>query len=203
LRRLEGLSELSCPSAQTFAAVAGRRSAFIQYKRSPGRWARGSGRLMRDRSPVSGDRLGSRGMASSARQPSAEELERIGDRAVCYRRERDQLGARPEPESVPWGTAGGWLSPDGRLWPCPDLCHNEEAERIVNILGLVPGRFGAEYHLERTGWMHVYDDGRVMGVDEDEPPAFTQAQLDRLFDLVRSHPLMAPNVMTVLRQHAT
>ena len=142
-------------------------------------------------------------MASSARQPSAEELERIGDRAVCYRRERDQLGPRPEPQSVPLGTAGGWLSPDGRLWPCPDLCHNEEAERIVNILGLVPGRFGAEYHLERTGWMHVYDDGRVMGVDENEPPAFTQAQLDRLSDLVRSHPLMAPNVMTVLRQHAT
>jgi hypothetical protein len=42
-----------------------------------------------------------------------------------------------------------------------------------------------------------------MGEDEDEPPAFTQAQRDRLFDLARSHPLTAPNVMTVLRQHAT
>jgi hypothetical protein len=41
-----------------------------------------------------------------------------------------------------------------------------------------------------------------MGVDEDEPPAFTQAQLDRPFDLMRSHPQMAPNVMTVLRKHA-
>jgi hypothetical protein len=137
-------------------------------------------------------------MMRRLRQPSAEELDRMGDRAVCHRRERDHLGAHPHLRSVPWGTGGGWLSPDGQLWPCPDLCHNEEADRIVTLLGLAQGRFGAEYHLECTGWMHVYDDGRVMGADEDHPPTLTQAQLDRLFDLVGSHPQMAPNLMAAL-----
>ncbi|MCU1287540.1 MAG: hypothetical protein JWO13_3890 [Acidobacteriales bacterium] len=52
---------------------------------------------------------------------------------------------------------GGWISPEGRYWPCPDLLHNQIAERIVRRLSLPStSRFGAQLTLEgpagSTSW---------------------------------------------------
>jgi hypothetical protein len=92
---------------------------------------------------------------------------------------------------------GGWISPQGRYWPCPDLLHNQIAERIVRRLSLPStSRFGAQLTLERAGWLHVMDDGRVLSYDDDH--VYTQPQLDALFDLGSTRPAMQAQIMAAL-----
>jgi hypothetical protein len=61
--------------------------------------------------------------------------------------------------SLPSAT-GGWLSPEGRYWPCPDCEHQKAAEAIVRDAGLPTGR-DAEKVLEEAGWVHISDNGMV------------------------------------------
>ncbi len=77
---------------------------------------------------------------------------------------------------------GGWLAADGRYWPCRDLQHDTTAVEIVNALRLAP-KGDAMTHLEDLGWMHVFDDGGVMGTSP-----LNQAQMDTVFDLACAHP---------------
>ena len=94
---------------------------------------------------------------------------------------------------------GGWISPEGRYWPCPDLLHHQIAERIVRRLSLPStSRYGAQFILERAGWLHVMDDGRVLSYEDDD--VYTQAQLDALFDLGTTRPAMRYEIMAALEE---
>lgn len=108
-------------------------------------------------------------------------------------------GAAPSRRTVRWtkpsemaGPCGGWLAADGRYWPCRDLEHATTAVEIVNALRLVP-KGDSMAHLEELGWMHVFDDGSVMGTT-----SLTQAQMDTLFDLACAHPTMRRWAMITL-----
>jgi hypothetical protein len=57
-------------------------------------------------------------------------------------------------------------------------------------------RFGAQLTLERAGWLHVMDDGRVLSYDDDH--VYTQPQLDALFDLGSTRPAMQAQIMAAL-----
>jgi hypothetical protein len=63
---------------------------------------------------------------------------------------------------------------------------------IVNALHLAP-KGDAMTHLEDLGWMHVFDNGGVMGTSP-----LTQAQMDTLFDLACAHPTMRRWLMIAL-----
>jgi hypothetical protein len=83
---------------------------------------------------------------------------------------------------------GGWLSPDGIFWPCPEYTHLRLAAHIAARLGhdwdeddpeSAPGPW-----LERTGWVHFDAQGLSGRIDE---PEYTQAQLDTMLDLAMRH----------------
>jgi hypothetical protein len=94
---------------------------------------------------------------------------------------------------------GGWISPEGRYWPCPDLLHTRIAERIVRRLSLPPtSRYGAQLTLERAGWLHVMDDGRVLSYEDDD--VYTKPQLDALFDLSSTRSAMRGEIMATLEE---
>jgi hypothetical protein len=97
---------------------------------------------------------------------------------------------------IPAVPIGGWLSPDGRFWPCSDLEHQSAAERIVHEVGLGDGR-DAEQVLENAGWVHVGENGRVLYVRD----GYAQAQIDTLFDLACTHPSMSRRIMDALEEH--
>jgi hypothetical protein len=101
--------------------------------------------------------------------------------------------------AVPSPATGGWLSPEGRYWPCPDCEHQQAADAIVRNVGLPTDR-DAEKVLEEAGWVHVSDNGMVhsfLGATVLFPD-FTQAQLDVMFDLACAHPSMRKELLEEL-----
>jgi|HubBroStandDraft_6_1064221.scaffolds.fasta_scaffold47836_1 hypothetical protein len=92
--------------------------------------------------------------------------------------------------------SGGWIAPDGRMWRCRDLRHERLAVVIVKQLG-IQGSGDPGTQLERLGFIHVLDDGGVMGAGN----GMTQAQLDVLFDLARTYPSMREMLMKELELH--
>jgi hypothetical protein len=100
---------------------------------------------------------------------------------------------------VPTPATGGWLSPEGRYWPCPDYEHQKAAEAIVRDVGLQPDR-DAEKVLEEAGWVHISANGMVhsfLGATVLFPD-FTQAQLDAMFDLACIYPSMREELLDEL-----
>jgi hypothetical protein len=112
----------------------------------------------------------------------------------------DPLRARREPGEVSGDVSlpdsGGWIAPDGRLWRCPDFQHETLAATIVRQLGIQGGGDPGTV-LERRGFIHVLDFGGVLGAGD----GMTQAQLDVLFDLARTHPSMRETLMKELELH--
>jgi hypothetical protein len=101
--------------------------------------------------------------------------------------------------AVPSPATGGWLSPEGRYWPCPDCEHQQAADAIVRNVGLPTDR-DAEKVLEEAGWVHVSDNGMVhsfLGATVLFPD-FTQAQLNAMFDLARTYPSMRRELLDEL-----
>lgn len=101
--------------------------------------------------------------------------------------------------AVPSPATGGWLSPEGRYWPCPDCEHQRAAEAIVRDVGLPTDR-DAEKVLEEAGWVHISDNGMVhsfLGATILFPD-FTQAQLTAMFDLAQTHPSMRRELLDEL-----
>lgn len=99
----------------------------------------------------------------------------------------------------------GWIHPDGRVWECEEFVHLKSAADVVADLKLEPAvhDFGhgpveeqPDDTLYRHGFYKLYDDGDAY--NEDDVPA-TQAQLNTLLDLSRTHPRMARQIQNVLR----
>ena len=95
---------------------------------------------------------------------------------------------------------GGWLSPEGRYFRCPDFQHLAIAERIAAQLRIPVGAGGAGATLECRGWLHVNDNGHVIDEDEVLDITPTQAQLDALFDLAQQHPSMRDELLAALKR---
>jgi hypothetical protein len=91
--------------------------------------------------------------------------------------------------------SGGWISPEGRVWRCPDSFHEETAGRIAREHGLSGGDPGTM--LEHRGWIHVMDNGYVLRTIE----RLTQLQPDALFDLAQTYPSMRRYLMHALLPH--
>jgi hypothetical protein len=96
------------------------------------------------------------------------------------------------PPSLFPSASGGWISPEGRVWRCPDSFHEETAARIARELGVSEGDPGTM--LEQRGWVHVMDNGYVLRTVE----RLTQLQLDALFDLAQTYPSMQRYLMHAL-----
>jgi hypothetical protein len=91
---------------------------------------------------------------------------------------------------------GGWLGPNGEWWPCPDVHHQQTAEKIVVELHLHFGKTDPEHYLHQVGWLHIKDSGAVLsGWDR----CLSQAQLDRLFDLATTYPTMREPLLARIR----
>lgn len=88
--------------------------------------------------------------------------------AIQFARDFPQRSAL-EPDS-------GWLSPQGKYYPCGSYKHIATARMLALEVGVPHGRGGRV--LEERGWISVFD-GLACIVD-NEP---TQKQLDVLFDL--------------------
>jgi hypothetical protein len=102
-------------------------------------------------------------------------------------------------QGIPDLPMGGWLSPDGIFWPCPEYAHLRLAAHIVDRLGHhwdeddvqnAPGPW-----LERTGWVHFDAEGLPGRIDA---PDYTQAQLDTMFDLAMRHKPMRRRLLREL-----
>lgn len=102
-------------------------------------------------------------------------------------------------QGIPDHPMGGWLSPDGTFWPCPEYAHLRLAAHIAVSLGHrwdenpvenAPGPW-----LERIGWVHFDASGLPCRIDD---PDYTQAQLDTMFDLAMSHEQMRRRLMREL-----
>jgi hypothetical protein len=111
---------------------------------------------------------------------------------------------RPSIADGEWKPAvprGGWLSPDGRYWPCSDQEHQETAEAIIRELKLHSGR-DAETVLEEAGWLHIQDNGLLFSWTGYVRSSgdFTQSQLDAIFDLASAHPSMRERLMAALEE---
>src|SRR5689334_22172706 len=93
--------------------------------------------------------------------------ERLRQDDDAYRRRRSLVGQDPDtgleiyvaPLAIDTldEPGGGWLSPEGRFYRCPDWCHLELARRLVLELGWVGRRTRrslntAEVRLDRAGW---------------------------------------------------
>ncbi|MCU1287695.1 MAG: hypothetical protein JWO13_4045 [Acidobacteriales bacterium] len=89
---------------------------------------------------------------------------------------------------------GGWLAPDGRIWRCEDRHHEDTAEFLVRDLGLRIDRDAGDV-LADAGWLRISDNGLVLGARY-----LTQAQLDILFDLARTHRSMRRRLMDELER---
>jgi hypothetical protein len=81
------------------------------------------------------------------------------------------------------------------VWHCPDTDHVRTADRIIAELRIPPDEIGgAQWALERLGWLHVTDLGKVLSLGQP----FTQPQLDYLFDLAQAHTSMRQHLMAAL-----
>jgi hypothetical protein len=90
---------------------------------------------------------------------------------------------------------GGWLSPAGAWWPCPDWMHLDLAQRLVEELRLPVGEQDPADYLHGTGWLRCWDNGTTW------PPdcPMTQTQRDRLWDLARAHEQMREHILVAIR----
>lgn len=76
--------------------------------------------------------------------------------------------------------SGGWLSPEGKFYPCQ---YGQHAE-LASIIGAhLFGELFGTYDLLRRGWAHIYDNGIIPAKQFGVDLQLTQAQLDTLFDL--------------------
>lgn len=102
-------------------------------------------------------------------------------------------------QGIPEQPMGGWLSPDGTFWPCPEYAHLGVAAYIAAVLGHRWDENDAENApgpwLERTGWVHFDANGLPGRIDD---PEYTQAQLDTMFDLAMRHEQMRSRLMREL-----
>lgn len=112
-----------------------------------------------------------------------------------YRRACPGIG-----DAVPAHPGGGWLSPEGRYFPCPDFQHLAIADRIAAQLRIRVGAGGAGAALERRGWLHINDNGHLIDGDDVLDVNPTQAQLDALFDLAELHPSMRDELLAALNR---
>jgi hypothetical protein len=112
-----------------------------------------------------------------------------------YRRACPGIG-----NAIPGHPGGGWLSPEGRYFPCPDFQHLAIADRIAAQLRIRVGAGGAGAALERRGWLHINDNGHVIDDDDVLDVNPTQAQLDALFDLAELHPSMRDELLAALNR---
>jgi hypothetical protein len=113
-----------------------------------------------------------------------------------YRRDCPGVG-----NASPAHPGGGWLSPEGRYFRCPDFQHLAIADRIAAQLHIPAGAGGAGAALERRGWLHINDNGHVIDDDEVLDVTPTQAQLDALFDLAEQHPSMRDELLAAMSRH--
>ena len=98
---------------------------------------------------------------------------------------------------------GGWISPEGKFYRCPDWCHLELARRLVLDLGWVVKRTRrrlsmAEVRLDRAGWLRVWDNGNTF-TDRAGLLRRTQVQIDVMWDLAQRHASMKDQLMDALR----
>jgi len=96
---------------------------------------------------------------------------------------------------------GGWLSPDGQFYRCPDWAHLELARRLVWDFGWVTRRTRrrlarAEERLDKAGWTRIWDDGRIFMLAHDYS-SLTQAQLDIIWTLAERHGAMRDKLLHV------
>jgi hypothetical protein len=96
---------------------------------------------------------------------------------------------------------GGWLSPSGEFYRCPNWAHLELARRLVCEFGWVVKRTRrrlsqAEERLEKAAWVRVWDDGRLF-MPAYEYSSLTQAQLDVIWALAQRHGSMREKLMHV------
>jgi hypothetical protein len=96
---------------------------------------------------------------------------------------------------------GGWLSPRGEFYRCPDWAHLELARRLVCDFGWVKQRTRrrlarAEERLDKAGWVRIWDDGRLFMLAYDYV-SLTQAQLDVIWTLAERHASMRNKLMHV------
>ena len=70
--------------------------------------------------------------------------------------------------------SGGWVSPEGRFYPCRSYEHTTSAFRLGDSTG---GR-----GLEDDGWVHIYASGEFY-IDNEHRGRISQATLDTIFDI--------------------
>lgn len=103
--------------------------------------------------------------------------------------------ARDYPERSALEAKAGWLSPQGKYYPCGGHQHAGASRMLALELGEA---HGYERYLELRGWIKTY--GTVVAIPERPP---TQRQIDVLFELSRL-PDAAPEfkgaIMDFLRQ---
>lgn len=98
----------------------------------------------------------------------------------------ERLGEAPKPD-LTFEADTGWLSPDGKLYPC----EYHEHERLALQLGL-------DYSLLHgvRGWVHLNEGlwrdpnmhSRLRNDGDGEPPSeLSQAQIDAIFDWCQKH----------------
>lgn len=80
--------------------------------------------------------------------------------------------------------SGGWLAPDGKLYPCRFMEHLNHAQELAFVHYQERGD-GAQ-RLEKEGWAKLYSDGVCLlpaSYMYNRDGEYTQAQLDTLGDL--------------------
>jgi hypothetical protein len=134
----------------------------------------------------------------------------VEDRDEEIRRKRRQVVERDPESGLDIYTAplrighldepgGGWISPEGKFYRCPDVCHLELARRLCLDFGWIKVRTRrrvnlADTRLDRAGWARIWDNGLML----TDYRRLTQAQLDIIFDLAQQHPSMRENLMHIL-----
>jgi hypothetical protein len=91
------------------------------------------------------------------------------------------VAARPTAMPGPEAGAqrlGGWISPDGRFYACPESGHIRLARRLRET-----GGGPADPWLMRDGWVMVKAHGEVVSL-----PSMTQPQWDTLGDMLVAAP---------------
>jgi hypothetical protein len=116
--------------------------------------------------------------------------------------ERQEVVPTRRPAAPP---EGGWLAPDGRLWPCRTHEHHRVAGEVARAAGFpVTDDVLASLHMDAAGWIHLWPGGHLMRLADlaDRRVLPTQAQLDALFDLAMRHPELREALMGRLREWA-
>ena len=82
-----------------------------------------------------------------------------------------------QPECKLLGDSAGWLSPEGKFYPCMSWEHDALAEQIcLAVLGFE----GGVKDLEGLKWLRIYDSGMIVWKGDYD---FSVPQIDAIFDL--------------------